>query len=89
MVGVGARIAAVASFGAMEMAELRDALAALGFIPDGAHTPHGAAHADDGERVPAALALQWLADAARTLDDPLIGLSHHPALRSQQAGDIV
>ncbi|MBK6658965.1 MAG: AraC family transcriptional regulator ligand-binding domain-containing protein [Proteobacteria bacterium] len=69
MVGVGARIAAVASFGAMEMAEL---------LTRWRRSASSRAHArrgHDGERVPAALALQWLADAARTLDDPLIGLN--------------
>lgn len=71
----------------MEMAELRAALAALGYTAELPAAWTTRAGDDEGARVPASLALAWFADAARTLADPLVGL--HAAREVRPRGALV
>lgn len=75
------------TFGAMEAAELRAALAAVGFAADGPAQRAASTTGDAGERVPAAQVIALLDAAARALDDPLIGL--HAALAVKPRGALV
>lgn len=65
---------AAASFGAMEMAELRAALRAVGYVDAMARQTECPAH-DTAARVPASLATGWFDAAELSLHDPLVGLS--------------
>ncbi|MBX9605011.1 MAG: AraC family transcriptional regulator [Gammaproteobacteria bacterium] len=75
------------TFGAMEMAELRAALAELGYQDEQGQPPASSGIADEGARVPASQALAWFAAAERSLGDPLVGL--HAAERVRPRGALV
>lgn len=71
----------------MEMAELRAALAVLGYTAELPAAWSTRAGDDEDARVPASLALAWFSGAERALADPLVGL--HAAREVRPRGALV